>query len=217
MSNVLDEPETFTFVELQQQLGGVPAHRILLRPTPGTATEADVIRLLDQRGVRCELIDGTLVEKEMGWKESVIASRINRKIGIYLATNDFGETSGEQGGIRLILGRIRFPDLAFFRYERFPNGEFPTEAFPNLAPDLAVEVLSESNTASEMELKRKEYFLAGTQLVWEIDPESRSVEVFASSEESTLLDSEGTLDGGKVLPGFTMAIGELFAKPQTMS
>jgi len=76
-------------------------------------------------------------------------------------------------------------------------------------------VLSESNTASEMELKRKEYFLAGTQLVWEIDPESRSVEVFASSEESTLLDSEGTLDGGKVLPGFTMDIGELFAKPQT--
>ena len=215
MSNVLDEPETFTFVELQQQLGGVPAHRILLRPTPGTATEADVMRLLDQRGVRCELIDGTLVEKEMDWKESVIASRINRKIGIYLATNDCGETSGEQGGIRLILGRIRFPDLAFYRYERFPNGEFPTEAFPNLAPDLAVEVLSESNTASEMELKRKEYFLAGTQLVWEIDPESRSVEVFASSEESTLLDSEGTLDGGKVLPGFTMAIGELFAKPQT--
>jgi len=97
MSNVLDEPETFTFVELQQQLGGVPGHRILLRPTPGTATEADVMRLLEQRGVRCELIDGTLVEKEMGWKESVIASRINRKIG-YLFSDE--RLRGDFGGTR---------------------------------------------------------------------------------------------------------------------
>jgi len=140
MSNVLDEPETFTFVELQQQLGGVPGHSILLRPTPGTATEADVMRLLDQRGVRCELIDGTLVEKEMDWKESVIASRINRKIGIYLATNDCGETSGEQGGIRLILGRIRFPDLAFPISRSFDTNDSPMVNSPRKPSPISLRI-----------------------------------------------------------------------------
>ena len=212
MNTLLDAPEIPTVEDLQEQLGGVPARRILIRPLPGTATEADVTRLL-KFNKRCELIDGTLVEKEMGWKESAIAGKLHRKLGVYLEANDCGMTTGEQGGVKLIAGRLRFPDLAFYLYERFPGGEFPADAYPDLAPDLAVEVLSEGNTVKEMEMKRHEYFRAGTRLVWEIDPESRSVEVFTGPEESTTVDAEGALDGGDVLPGFAMPVRDLFAKP----
>jgi Uma2 family endonuclease len=86
------------------------------------------------------------------------------------------------------------------------------EPIPGLAPDLVVEVLSESNTEGEMARKRREYFTAGVRIVWLIDPEGRTVEVFVSEDQSTVLDEGQTLDGGNVLPGFTLLLGELFAE-----
>jgi Uma2 family endonuclease len=88
----------------------------------------------------------------------------------------------------------------------------PTEAIPGLAPNLAVEVLSESNTPGEMARKRREYFAAGVQLVWLVDPRTRTVEVFTSPEQSVLLHADHTLGGGTVLPGFTLSVRELFAE-----
>jgi Uma2 family endonuclease len=86
------------------------------------------------------------------------------------------------------------------------------QPIPNLVPDLAVEVLSLSNTADEIERKRREYFGRGTQLVWIIDLRARTVEVFTAPTVSTLLHESDTLDGGAVLPGFTLALRELFAE-----
>ena len=81
-----------------------------------------------------------------------------------------------------------------------------------MAPNLSVEVLSESNTPKEMELKRRDLFEAGTRIVWEIDPETRSAEVFTDSDDSTTIDPNGILKGGYVLPGFVLPLAELFAK-----
>lgn len=79
-------------------------------------------------------------------------------------------------------------------------------------PDLAVEVLSESNTPGEMQVKRKEYFLAGTTLVWQVDPRRRVVVVYAAPEMSVTLTEADTLDGGIVLPGFSLPVRRVFER-----
>jgi Uma2 family endonuclease len=213
MSTLLRDPDLYTLADLQEELGGVPASRILLHPAPGTATVEDAVRLLHSADSRaCELIDGTLVEKAMGMKESRVASWLNRLIGRYLDSHEIGELSGEQGGIQTRKKRIRYPDLSFFRYDSLPGGKWPKEPIPLLAPDLVVEVLSESNTLKEMELKRRDYFPAGVRIVWEIDCDERTVEVFTSPDDSTTLGIDDTLDGGDVLPGFQLPLRDLFAK-----
>jgi len=81
-----------------------------------------------------------------------------------------------------------------------------------LVPDFVIEVLSVGNTRGEMARKRREYFHAGVQLVWMIDPRSRTVAVFTNAQEFTLVDETGSLDGGNVLPGWTIQLEQLFAR-----
>ena len=88
----------------------------------------------------------------------------------------------------------------------------PTEPVPDLAPDLAVEVLSAGNTPGEMARKRQEYFAAGVHFVWQVDPDTRTVEVFTAPDQSTVLHEAQTLAGGTVLPGFTLPLQELFGE-----
>jgi Uma2 family endonuclease len=107
---------------------------------------------------------------------------------------------------------VRVPDLSFFRWDRLPaRGEVPQEPVAGFVPNLAVEVLSKSNTRKEMNRKLREYFLAGVELVWIVDPRKRVVQVYTAPDQSTLLDEDDTLDGGDVLPGFSLALRELFA------
>jgi Uma2 family endonuclease len=87
-------------------------------------------------------------------------------------------------------------------------------------PDLAVEIISDSNTRREMDLKLREYFLAGTQLVWYIDPETHTAEAYTAPDVVTHVPADGALDGGDVLPGFRLPLATLFAhlpppKPKT--
>jgi len=206
-------PEEWSLADLLEHLGGIPAYRVLLQPAPGFATEADVIRLEAQANKRlCELIDGVLVEKAMGFRESVIAQELGTDIVIYLRRNNIGTTAGEQGMMRLSLRRVRMPDLSFVSWDQFPNREVPETPIPSIYPDLAVEVLSISNTPAEMRNKREDYFNAGTRLVWEIDPRAETVRVFTGIDDSTLLTTADTLDGAEVLPGFQVSIREMFER-----
>ena len=81
-----------------------------------------------------------------------------------------------------------------------------------LAPDLTVEVLSVSNTGAEMKKKREDYFAVGVRLAWEVDPDTRTVNVYTSPDQVTVLHASDTLDGGAVLPGFTLPLRDLFAE-----
>ena len=80
------------------------------------------------------------------------------------------------------------------------------------APELAVEVLSLSNTKAEIARKRREYFAAGVRLVWEVDLRTRTFTVFIAAEEATVLDASMILLGGDVLPGFALPLAALFAE-----
>ena len=112
----------------------------------------------------------------------------------------------------MLLGLVRLPDVAFVSWDRLPERRVPDEPIPNVVPDLAVEVLSASNTAKEMARKRGEYFRAGVRLVWEIDPRARTARVYTSESSFTDLAVNDTLDGGTVLPGFTLPLAQLFAE-----
>ena len=102
--------------------------------------------------------------------------------------------------------------MAFISWDRLPHRRVPAEPIPDLAPDLAVEVLSAGNTATEMARKRQDYFAAGVQVVWEVNPNTRTVEVFTAPDRSTVLHEAQILEGGIVLPGFTVPLQELFSE-----
>src|SRR5262245_47671757 len=201
------------FAELLDHLGHVPPERIRLRPPPGTATEADVLAALEAPRKRlCELIDGVLVEKPMGYTESVLAAYLIVLLNSFVRPRNLGLVTAPDGTVRLWAGRVRIPDVAFFSWDRLPNRRRPAEPIPTLAPDLAVEVLSRSNTATEMRLKRQDYFAASVSLVWEVDPDARTVSVYTAPDGPVVLTEADVLDGRAVLQGFTLRVRDLFAE-----
>jgi Uma2 family endonuclease len=114
--------------------------------------------------------------------------------------------------LRLFPGLVRIPDVAYVSWARVPAGRVPTAPIPQLAPDLAVEVLSRSNTPREMERKLREYFDAGVRLVWIVDPDARTVAVYTAAVNPVVLTETDVLQGGEVLPGFTLPLAHLFAE-----
>jgi Uma2 family endonuclease len=210
MSSAVLEPTTFeTVADLLESLGDIPPERVRMQPPPGTATEADVIAIHAREKRLCELVDGTLVEKPMGYDESRLAAELISTLVVFLHQRDLGTVAGEAGMMQLLTGLVRIPDVSFVRWEHLPEAYGPV---PLLAPDLAVEVLSESNTPKEMERKLREYFDAGTQLVWVFDPRARTVTVYTAPDQFTVLDESQTLDGGAVLPGLVIPLRELFER-----
>ena len=206
--------EPTTIADLLDGLGGIPARRVLWRPTPGTATEEDLIRIHERTNRRYELVDGTLVEKPVGFDESFFALYLTMALGDYLKTHDLGKPVGDNAMMRLFPGLVRVPDAAFIRWDRFPSKKRRRGEPPLVAPDLVVEVLSKSNTPKEMRRKLEEYFRAGVRLVWYVDPAKRTVRVYTAVDRSTLLREGDTLDGGDVLPGFAISIRDWFAEAE---
>ena len=200
-----------TAAQWLHDLGDVPLERIVFDPWPGSATEADVIRLDDHEDRLCELVNGTLVEKPTGLIESIVACTLIRVLGNFVQPRRLGVVTGEAGMMRISRGLVRIPDVAFIPFGRMPGRTVPDEPIPSLAPDLAVEVFSKSNTPAEMRRKLREYFDAGARLVWIIDPATRSATAHTSPEQSAAIAPDGKLSGGDVLPGFEVALAALFA------
>jgi Uma2 family endonuclease len=199
-----------TAAEWWESLGRVPLERIVFNPPPGTATVADVIRLEDHEDRLCELVGGTLMEKTVGLEESLLASRIIRLLGGFVDEHDLGVVTAPDGMMRLLPELVRIPDVSFISHERLAGRERPMPAIPDLVPDLAVEVLSPSNTDAEMTRKLGDYFAAGVRLVWYVDPPTRSVTVYTGPDASRNLSDTDTLDGGEVLPGFSSPVAAIF-------
>src|SRR5262249_5911296 len=151
--------------------------RIRLRPAPGMATEKDVITIRERERRLFELVNGVLVEKVMGYWESVLAIELARLLGNFVNRRKFGSLAGEAGMLRLSPGLVRIPDLSFISLARFARHRRAREGILPLCPDLAIEVLSEGNTPKEMARKIREYFASGCRLVWLVDPRNRTVTV----------------------------------------
>lgn len=215
MPRVAERPERRTVADLLkavEPLGDIPPDRIRYLPVPGTATEQDVLDVLDHEGVICELIDGTLVEKVMGYEESQVAVELITSLNLFNREHNLGLVGGPDGTLRLTTGLLRIPDVSFVSWDRLPGRTRPSTPVPRLALDLAVEVIGAGNSKAEMDRKLREYFDADTRLVWFLDPKTRTARVFTSPRRGTRLTEDDSLDGGEVLPGFLLPLRELFRR-----
>jgi Uma2 family endonuclease len=206
--------KTWTVADLHRRFGPIPFERIRQKPRPGSGTVDDVIRLNDHEDRLYELVDGILVEKTVGLEESVIAGRVVTMLNVFVEPRGLGLVAGEAGTIQLDINLVRIPDVSFFSLKRLPGGEIPKDPVPLLVPDLAVEVISRSNTPKEMAEKLREYFEKGVRLVWYVRPRGRVVDVYTAPDRFTRLTPSMQLDGGDVLPGFSVQVGKLFGMPK---
>ena len=206
-------PETMEeLLELVKQLGGIPPARVLMRPTPGEATEDDLLEQMRREDRTCELIDGTLVEKAMGKGESFLASWIVQRLFGYVDPRDLGYFCGGDGFVRLKERTVRAPDISFFRKERMPDGQIDMTPIGEVIPDLAVEVISAGNTKAEIERKIGEYFDAGVEAVWIVDPFRRVMVVHTSADDFVTLKETDTLEGSPVFPGLDLPLARIFGR-----
>lgn len=202
--------EAETLADILRAVGDVPLRRI--RFPVGNATEDDVINWLDGGDKRiCELIDGVLVEKAMGVRESMIAALLVHYLQEFVLARELGLVFSTDGPFRLRPGQVRFPDTGFVSWDQLPEGEIPRDAIFDGAPDLAIEVISEGNTRREMKLKLRDYFAAGVRLVWYIYPDDETALAYTSPTRKKKIERAGSLDGGKVLPGFSLPLAKIFA------
>ena len=158
---------------------------------------------------RFELVSGEVFEVPSNPFVSKIAAKILIFIGIYLLKEDRGHVTGADGGY-MVGGNRYAPDVAYISYERQP--ELATQGYNPNPPELAVEVISAPNNAEEqhkLRLKLTSYLAAGV-VVWIVNPFDRTVEVHAAGRDAQALDETGTLSGGDLLPGFELAVKDIF-------
>lgn len=208
------EQTTWTAADLSRRFGAIPLWRIRFDPPPGRATEEDAIEAYDRTNRLCELVDGVLVEKTVGTYESYLAVEIGGLLRQFVKAHQLGVVLGADGFMRFAPGLVRIPDAAYISWKNWSTEDVRRQRIADLSPDLVVEVISEGNTPEEMDRKLREYFQAGAQLVWYIYPEKNSVHIFTSAENAVVLGADDTLDGGTVLPGFSLKLAEFFAEPE---
>ena len=166
---------------------------------------------------RWELIDGELVPlSPASLKSATTTHRIGRLIGNYVDDHDLGLVTSPEGGFVLFPDRetLVAPDVGFVRQDRVPPEE-EHDRFARLAPDLAVEVLSPSDRMASALAKVSMYLEAGVEVVWLVDPVKCTITIFAGNESPVTLGEEDTLDGGRVLPGFSIQVADLLGKART--
>ena len=173
-------------------------------------TADDLLTLPRGYGKRYELIRGVLVEKMgTGRPHGITVARTSSLILIYSDANNYGEVLSGEPGMHLDFDpdTVRCPDVAWFAPRRIPSD---TRGYPNLAPDLAVEVKSPSNSNPEMAAKARMWLSYGSQEVWVADPERVTVTIYRLNDEPQTLGEDDELSGGDLLPGFTTPVWRLF-------
>jgi len=158
-----------------------------------------------------ELIDGEIIEKmPSNPRSSYFASLINFHVMEFVLKNDLGYVTGEQGGYVISETDTFAPDVAFISKERQPVLPYE-EGYNPIPPDLAVEVISPTDSYSEVATKVATYLRYGTLLVWVFDPKNETATVH-SPNGVRVLKIDDTLDGGDVLPGFKLALKDIFRR-----
>ena len=165
-------------------------------------------------GSRYELSRGELVPMTpVGIPHSVIVGRLMKLLSIHVDEHRLGLV-GTEGGFKLHRNpdTLRAPDIAFISRARLEREGMP-EKFADFPPDLAVEVLSPDDTASEIARKVDEYLAAKVPLVWVVDPGIQKITVYRSLRDIHVVSAGEELDGGEVLPGFRLKVEEIFRLP----
>ena len=159
-----------------------------------------------------ELVDGKVITMPPpGAEHGFIALNIGAELRAFVKARKLGWVASSDSGtiLRHEPDTVRGPDVAFYSIKRVPA---VPQGYFEVAPDLAVEVISPSDSASYVQKKVVQYLEAGVQLIWVVYPASRDVVVYHSLDRVQHLTEQQTLDGGTILPGFTYRIAELFGE-----
>ncbi len=166
---------------------------------------------LPQDGHRYELVNGELVDMgNSGMEHGYVACLLVAALTTFVRPQKLGIICDSSTAFTLKTGNKRSPDVSFVSSERLKGLSRPPRGFFQGSPDLAVEILSPGNTIEEMHEKIVEYFENDTRLLWKIDPSERCILVYHSPEPDRLLRVGDCLDGENIVPGFAMAVSELF-------
>ena len=165
---------------------------------------------------RYELVQGVLVELMAASREhESTVIRTGRHLDIHVDTNDLGEVYGSNRGYVTILdspATSRMPDVSFVSNQRLARPDLAGMLYDG-APDLAVEILSDSNTSAEIAQKIAEYLNAGGRAVWVIDIDARTLTVHTADAPPLTLTDADTVDGADYLPGFACPVADLLPAP----
>jgi len=188
----------------------MPAGRAYVPNMPPSLMSAEDLLHANIPDKRTELVRGVLVVREpAGGRHGRVANELSRVIGNHVHAHALGAVYAAETGFTLARrpDTVRATDVAFVRRERLPDPE-PT-GFPDLAPDLVVEVLSPGDHAGESLAKVADWLSAGTRLVWVVDPERRLGRVYRSDGSETIVPADGALDGEDVLPAFSCPLASV--------
>lgn len=173
---------------------------------------ANELLALPRGQFRYELINGELNKMSpAGHRHGRIIIRLTLPLAQHVKQNRLGEVYAAETGFKLKSNpdTVRAPDIAFITRQRVEDVGEATGYWPG-APDLAVEVLSPDDRVSEVEQKVSEWLEAGSQQVWVVSPKLHTVTVYRSLTEIVILTDNDMLEGGDVLQGFRIAVGEIF-------
>jgi len=178
-------------------------------PSVSSSTLLTADQLLHVRapGKRVELVRGVLVVREpAGLRHGRVTVALTRRLADYVEAEALGVVYAAETGFTLARDpdTVRAPDIAFIRRARLPDPEPP--GFPDLAPDLVVEVLSPGDRPGEVLAKVADWLSSGTRLVWVLDPERREARVYRQDGTEALVTGNAALSGENLLPGFACAL-----------
>lgn len=177
---------------------------------PKLITADELLAMSCEDGRRHELIRGVLVEKvPTGRPPAVVVVMIATVLNLFVGPRNYGEVHTGEPGYLLEIGpdTVRAPDVAWVAPNRIPEGAV---GYPNLAPDLVVEVKSPGNSHPEMRRKAEMWISFGTRQVWVADPDTTTITVYRPNAEPMELGEDDTIDGGDLLPEFTAPVWSLF-------
>jgi len=180
-------------------------------PAPETLQTVDALYGIPDDGRRWELQAGTLVSEPMpGFRHGRVLVRIAGALDLHVSGAGLGAVVADTA---FVLARdpdtVRGPDVAFVAAERIAVGTDLAGAWDG-PPDLAIEIVSPSNTADAMHTKVAEYLAAGTRLVWVVDPARRTVTTYRSLLQPVVRTEPESLDAAEIVPGFSIPIARVF-------
>lgn len=178
------------------------------------AVTADELWKMPRQGMRCELVRGELrTISPAGGKHGFIAIKIGTYLNQFVAHHDLGCVLGAETGFRIANNpdTVCAPDAAYVSHARIPKAGIPDAYWPG-APDLAIEVVSPSDTVNEVDEKVAERLAADTRQVWLIKTKSRTVVIHSAQNAVRTLTEHEEIDGGDVLPGFRCRVANVFPK-----
>jgi Uma2 family endonuclease len=160
-----------------------------------------------------ELVDGRLVELNLGFDSQAVVGNFVGEFHLFLKTNPVAVIAPEAGIDVFGLRKLRRPDVSVVLRGRLPR-RAALLGHLTIAPDIAIEVVSQHDNAAELEQKVNEYLEAGVRLVWVAYPQTRTITVRRPDGSGLALTPNAKLEGEDVLPGFSVLVADLFPEPE---